>query len=56
MIRTQVLQEVRRMRFKEAYGGWQERWLSQVDLPRFRRRLMAFAWCVVIGESESRQG
>ena len=25
MTRTQVLQEIRRMRFKEAYGGWQER-------------------------------
>ena len=25
MTRTQVLQEIRRMRFEEAYGGWQER-------------------------------
>ena len=29
MIRTQELQEIRRMRFKEAYGGWQERALTQ---------------------------
>ena len=28
MTRTQVLQEVRRMRLKEAYGGWQERRLT----------------------------
>ena len=25
MTKTQVLQEIRRMRFKEAYGGWRER-------------------------------
>jgi len=28
MTKTQVLQEIRRMRFKEAYGGWQERRLT----------------------------
>ena len=29
MVRTQVLQEIRRTGFKEAYGGWQERRLTQ---------------------------
>ena len=29
MTRTQLLQELRRMRFQEAYGGWQERRLTQ---------------------------
>ena len=29
MTKTQVLQEIRRMRFEEAYGGWQERRLTQ---------------------------
>ena len=29
MTRTQVLQEIRRMRFEEAYGGWQSRRLMQ---------------------------
>ena len=31
MTRTQVLQEIRRMRFEEAYGGWQERRLTQEE-------------------------
>ena len=31
MTRTQVLQELRRMRVAEAYGGWQERRLSQEE-------------------------
>ena len=34
MTRTQVLQEIRRMRFEEAYGGWQERRLSQEEAAR----------------------
>ena len=34
MTRTQVLQEIRRMRFAEAYGGWQERRLSQEEAAR----------------------
>ena len=34
MTRTQVLQEIRRMRFKEAYGGWQERRLTQEEAAR----------------------
>ena len=34
MTRTQVLQEIRRMRFEEAYGGWQERRLSQEETAR----------------------
>ena len=29
MRRTERLQEVRKMRFEEAYGGWQERRLTQ---------------------------
>ena len=29
MTRTQVLQEIRRMRFEEAYDGWQSRRLMQ---------------------------
>ena len=31
MARTQVLQEIRRMRFAEACGGWQERRLTQEE-------------------------
>ena len=34
MTRTQVLQEIRRMRFEEAYGGWQERRLTHSDAER----------------------
>ena len=34
MTRTQVLQEIRRMRFKEAYGGWRERRLTQEEAAR----------------------
>ena len=34
MTRTQVLQEIGRMRFKEAYGGWQERRLTQEEAAR----------------------
>ena len=34
MTRTRVLQESRRMRFKEAYGGWQERRLTQEEAAR----------------------
>ena len=31
MRRTELLQEVRKMRFEEAYGGWQERRLTQEE-------------------------
>ena len=34
MTRTQLLQELRRMRFQEAYGGWQERRLTQEEAAR----------------------
>jgi len=34
MRRTELLQEVRRMRFEEVYGGWQERRLSQEEAAR----------------------
>ena len=34
MTRTRVLQELRRMRFKEAYGGWRERRLTQEEAAR----------------------
>ena len=34
MTRTQLLQELRRMRFNEAYGGWQERRLTQEEAVR----------------------
>ena len=34
MTRTRVLQEIRRMRFEEAYGGWQERRLTQEEAAR----------------------
>ena len=34
MTRTQVLQEIRRMRFEEAYGGWQSRRLTQEEAAR----------------------
>ena len=34
MTRTQVLQEIRQMRFEEAYGGWQARRLTQEEEAR----------------------
>ena len=34
MTRTQVLQEIRRMRFKEAYGGWSGGRLTQEEEAR----------------------
>ena len=34
MTRTQMLQEIRRMGLKEAYGGWQERRLTQEEAAR----------------------
>ena len=34
MTRTQGLEEIRRMRFKEAYGGWRERRLTQEEEAR----------------------
>ena len=34
MTRTQVLQEIRRMRFEEAYTGWQSRRLTQEEAAR----------------------
>ena len=34
MTRTQVLQEIRQMRFEEAYGGWQARRLTQEEAAR----------------------
>ena len=34
MKQTEVLQEIRKMRFKEAYDGWQERRLSQEEAAR----------------------
>lgn len=50
MRRTQVLQEVRIMRFEEAYGGWQEGRLTQEEAARllgvcertFRRQINRF--------------
>lgn len=34
MRRTELLQEVRMLRFEEAYGGWQERRLTQMEAAR----------------------
>ena len=34
MRRTELLQEVWKMRFEEAYGGWQERRLTQEEEAR----------------------
>ena len=34
MTRTQLLQELRQMRFQEAYGGWRERRLTQEEAAR----------------------
>jgi transposase len=34
MRRTEVLQEIRKMRFKESYGGWQQGQLSQYEAAR----------------------
>jgi hypothetical protein len=31
MKRTEILQEIRKMRFEEVYGGWQKRRLSQEE-------------------------
>ena len=36
MTRTQLLQEIRRMRFVEAYVGWQARRLTQGEAARVR--------------------
>lgn len=43
MTRTQLLQELRRMRFKEAYGGWQERRLRTLDRAVLVRRAAVVA-------------
>ena len=37
MTRTQLLQEIRRMRLVEAYVGWQVRRLTRGDAPRRRQ-------------------
>lgn len=50
MRRTELLQEIRKMRFEEAYGGWQEGRLTQVEAARllgvsertFRRYLVRY--------------
>ena len=34
MRRTEMLQEIRKMRFEEAYGGWQQRRLTQEEAAR----------------------
>ena len=34
MTKTRLLQEIRKMRFEEAYGGWQERRLTQEEAAR----------------------
>jgi hypothetical protein len=44
MKRTEILQEIRRMRFEEAYGGWQKGRLSQEEAAEilggtFRRQI-----------------
>lgn len=47
MRRTELLQEIRKMRFEEAYGGWHSRRLTQSEAARllgvcdrtFRRRV-----------------
>ena len=56
MTRTKVLQEIRQMRFEEAYGGWQERRLTQEEAARllgvcertFRRYVGSTKKCVAI--------
>jgi hypothetical protein len=52
MTRTEVLQEIRRMRFKEACGGWRERRLTQEEAARLLgvcertfRRASGGRWC-----------
>jgi hypothetical protein len=50
MKRTEILQEIRRMRFKEVYGGWQGGRLSQEEAAEilgvcsrtFRRQICRF--------------
>ncbi len=39
MTETQLRQEVRRMRFEEAYGGWRERRLTQEEAARLMRHM-----------------
>lgn len=34
MRRTQVQQGFRKMRFEEAYGGWEAGWLTQAEAAR----------------------
>ena len=41
MKRTELLQEVRKIRFEEAFGGWQERCLLQEEAARLLRGMRA---------------
>ena len=41
MKRTELLQEVRKIRFEEAFGGWQERRLLQEEAARLLRGMRA---------------
>jgi len=59
MRRTEMPQEVRRMRFEEAYGVWTEGRLTQEDAARipgvcdrtFRRYIQRFVGTAVISEA-----
>lgn len=62
MRRTELLQEVRRMRFEEVYGGWQERRLTQEEAARvlgvcqrtFRRLVNRYEDCGLEGLMDRR--
>ena len=57
MTRTQVLQEIRRMRFEEAYGGWQSRRLTQEEAARLLGGCeRTFRRCVDRYEDEGHDG
>ena len=57
MRRTEVLQEIRRMRFEEARGGWTERRLSQEEAAQLLGVCVCmFRRCIDRYEKESLMG
>ena len=60
MRRTELLQEVRIMRFEEAYEGWQQRRLTQAEAARmlgvcectFRRHMNRYEGSVNLGSDQ----
>ena len=62
MKRTEILQEIRRMRFEEAYGGWQKGRLSQEEAAEilgvcsrtFRRQINRYKENGLVGLDDKR--